>query len=108
MIRCWCGVRWSGTGGGSVAVVLVARWRLGVVMRGVCHAWSGLGVVRAGRRVRVEDRAPADSLVPDRVPNLPGEPNIPRSFLTVVTGGLQVRGAAGTAAGVRRFVPFRA
>ena len=29
-------------------VVLVARWRLGVVMDGVCRAWSGPGVVRAG------------------------------------------------------------
>ena len=37
--------------GGSVAVVLVARWRLGVVMRGAYRAWSGLGVVRAGAPV---------------------------------------------------------
>jgi hypothetical protein len=99
------GARWSGPGGGSVAVVLVVRWRRGVVMRGVCRAWSGRASGGLGRRFRVEDRAPADSLVPDRVPKLPGKPNIPRSFSTVVTGGLRVRGAAGVTAGVRCFGP---
>ena len=91
------GVRWSGPGGGSGAVVLVARWRLGVV-RGVCAVpGPASALCGPGRRFHVEDRAPADSLVPDRVPNYPGKPNIPRLFSIFVTDGLRVRGAAGVA-----------
>jgi hypothetical protein len=42
------------------AVLLVARWLLGVVMRGVCRAWSGRASGGPGRPVRVEDRALAE------------------------------------------------
>jgi hypothetical protein len=92
-------------GRGSIAVLLVARWLLGMVMRGGCRAWPGRACCGPGRPVRVEDLALTDDPGNHGAPESPGRPNIPRFFPTKVTSGLRVRGAAGVAAGVRRFGP---
>jgi hypothetical protein len=87
-------------GRGSIAGLLVARWLvawwlLGVVVRGVGRAWSGWASGGPGRLVRVEDRALTEDWGSHRTPKSPGEPNIPRFFSIIVTGGVPGAGSGG-------------
>jgi hypothetical protein len=62
------------------------------------YAVPGPGGRDAGRGlVLVEDRAFTDDSGSHRVQKSPGEPNIPRSFSIIATGGFRVRGGAGAA-----------